>query len=127
MPNCVFVNFNFSRISLDPAIFSTVMELSTDYGDRMEKGKIMTYSGNEATATMGSKDPISSECSPSTGEATEKSEARFSNMILNCFSVFRKKGIASEAELLPRKPVVRTCTDPPDKAKNNHGSLTIQQ
>jgi hypothetical protein len=103
------------------------MELPPDHVDRMEKGEISTWSDKDTTGITNSKDRISCECSPSTGQAPEESEERFSNKMLNCFSTCGKRGIASVAELQPRKPVVRTCTDPADKTKHGYGSLTLQQ
>lgn len=122
----MFCELSPSKAFINPAISALLMDLSTDYVDRMEKGEILTWSGKDATGITNSKDRISGECSLSTGQAPGKSEKRFSNKILNCSPTFRKGGIASEAELQPRKPVVRTCTDPADKTKHGHGSLTLQ-
>ncbi len=97
------------------------MKLSTDYVEHMEKGEILAWSGKDATGITNSKDWMSGECSPSTGQAPGKSENRFSNKILNCFFAFGKGRIASEAELQPRNPVVRTCTDTADETKLNRG------
>jgi hypothetical protein len=108
IPTILVFQLSFSTLLL----FASIMDLSTDYEDRMEKGEILTSSGVDNIRKKNSKDLLSKACFTHTSEATDTMGNALPNKAVGCFSAFRKRRLsASDNEIQPRKLVVRTCTD----------------